>query len=127
MGFGLPLTIRSTLSNIRKLENTYAMNLLDKAELFKALSDPNRLRILKILADEQSADYGGRKGERACLCVNAVAKKLGVTQSAVSQHMRLLKHAGLVRGKRCGSFVHYSINREGWKRARVAFESLWER
>jgi ArsR family transcriptional regulator len=96
-----------------------------QAELFKALSDPNRLRILRILADGQPAECGGRPGKRALLCVNALAKKLGVTQSAVSQHLRLLKHAGLVCGKKHGSFVHYSIDAEGWKRARTAMDSLW--
>jgi len=95
-----------------------------QVELFKALSDPNRLKILQILADERTTDCGGRKGESIRLCVNALAKKLGVTQSAVSQHLRLLKHAGLVHGERHGSFIHYSLDREGWKRARAAFDTL---
>jgi ArsR family transcriptional regulator len=95
-----------------------------QVELFKALSDPNRLKILQILADERTMDCEGRKGEPVRLCVNALAKKLGITQSAVSQHLRLLKHAGLVNGERRGSFIHYSLDREGWKRARAAFDAL---
>jgi DNA-binding transcriptional ArsR family regulator len=95
-----------------------------QAELFKALSDPNRLKILQFLADEHAMNCGGRKGARIYLCVNALAKKLGVTQSAVSQHLRLLKHAGLVNGERRGSFIHYYLDREGWKRARAAFDAL---
>jgi ArsR family transcriptional regulator len=92
--------------------------------LFKALSDPNRLKILQILADGHTTDCEGRKGAPVRLCVNALAKKLGITQSAVSQHLRLLKHAGLVSGERRGSFIHYSLDREGWKRARTAFDAL---
>jgi DNA-binding transcriptional ArsR family regulator len=44
--------------------------------------------------------------------VNALAYKLGVTQSAVSQHLRVLKSAGLVQGERRGYRVHYFIDRE---------------
>ena len=74
------------------------------AETFKALSDPTRLRLVKLLSE------GG-----GTLCVNALARRLGVTQSAVSQHLRVLRHAGLVRGERRGPFVHYSLDREGLK------------
>jgi DNA-binding transcriptional ArsR family regulator len=72
-------------------------------EIFKALSDPTRLRLVKLL--------GECKGERT-LCVNALAHRLGVTQSAVSQHLRVLRQAGLVRGERRGHFVHYSLDRD---------------
>ncbi len=72
------------------------------AETFKALSDPTRLRLVKLLGES-----GG------VLCVNALAHTLGVTQSAVSQHLRVLRHAGLVRGERRGYFVHYSLDQDG--------------
>ena len=72
------------------------------AETFKALSDPTRLRLVKLLAE------GG-----GALCVNALARRLGVTQSAASQHLRVLRHAGLVRGERRGTFVHYMLDGEG--------------
>jgi ArsR family transcriptional regulator len=68
------------------------------SEVFKALSDPTRLRLVKLLTDH--------KGE---LCVNALARRLNVTQSAVSQHLRVLRQAGLVKGNRRGSEVHYSL------------------
>lgn len=51
-------------------------------------------------------------GKGGALCVNALANSLDITQSAVSQHLRVLRQAGLVRGERRGSFVHYSLNRE---------------
>ena len=50
------------------------------------------------------------------LCVNALAHKLGVTQSAVSQHLRVLRQAGLVRGERYGAFVHYALDPDGLER-----------
>jgi DNA-binding transcriptional ArsR family regulator len=71
------------------------------AEIFKALSDPTRLRLVKLLSE-----HGG------ALCVNALAHRLGVTQSAVSQHLRVLRQAGLVNGQRRGHFVHYSLDRD---------------
>jgi ArsR family transcriptional regulator len=71
------------------------------AEIFKALSDPTRLRLVKLLGE-----HGG------ALCVNALAHRLEVTQSAVSQHLRVLRQAGLVNGQRHGHFVHYSLDRD---------------
>ena len=68
------------------------------SEVFKALSDPTRLRLVKLLSDYKGA-----------LCVNALARELNVTQSAVSQHLRVLRQIGLVKGDRRGSAVHYSL------------------
>jgi len=67
--------------------------------LFKALSDPTRVQILVHLADGH-------------LCVGALAQRLGVTHSAVSQHLRILREAGLVDGDKRGYWVHYSLDRE---------------
>ena len=72
------------------------------ARLFKALSDETRLRLLKLLAD---------RGPEGALCVGALAGELGVTQSAVSQHLAVLRSAGLVVDERRGYFVHYRLNR----------------
>jgi ArsR family transcriptional regulator len=68
-------------------------------ELLKALADPTRLKIVEML---------GTHGH--VLCVNALASKLGVTQSAVSQHLRVLRQAELVESERRGYFVHYSLD-----------------
>ena len=80
------------------------------AEVFKALSDPTRLRLIKLLS-ECSSQPDGCGGES--LCVNALTNKLEVTQSAVSQHLRILRQAGLVRGERRGQMVHYSLDQDG--------------
>ena len=44
------------------------------------------------------------------LCVGALAARLDVTQSAVSQHLRILRDAGLVSAERRGYFTHYRLN-----------------
>jgi ArsR family transcriptional regulator, arsenate/arsenite/antimonite-responsive transcriptional repressor len=84
------------------------------AEIFKALSDPTRFRLLKLLSSCQPGVCQGGP-----LCVNALSNRLGVTQSAVSQHLRILKHAGLVRGERHGSFMHYSIDPKGFEQCKA--------
>jgi len=62
----------------------------------KALSDPNRVRVLKLL----------QHGE---LCVCEIQKVLGLAQSTVSKHMKLLEDAGLVDRKRQGTWILYSL------------------
>ena len=65
------------------------------AELFKALSNPVRWNILRLLKQRP-------------FCVNALTYRLNVSQPAVSQHLKVLEHAGLVRGTKTGLQVHYS-------------------
>ncbi|HMK46599.1 MAG TPA: metalloregulator ArsR/SmtB family transcription factor [Methanocella sp.] len=59
-------------------------------EVFKALGDVNRITIMYILASEQVEK----------ICVTDLAKMLGITQPAVSQHLRTLKSAGLIDSSR---------------------------
>ena len=68
------------------------------AEIYKAFSDPTRLKILKLLVDHKFQ------------CVNAITGKLGVTQSAVSQHLRILSEAGILKSRKEGTSVYYTIN-----------------
>jgi DNA-binding transcriptional ArsR family regulator len=79
----------------------------EHAALFSVLADPTRLKLLKLLAQQQ---------EPNALCVNALAYQLRVTQSAISQHLRVLKSASLVKGERRGYRVHYFINQEALAR-----------
>ena len=71
----------------------------DLARLLKVLSVGTRVQIVQIL-----------KGR--ALCVNALAAKLDVTQGAVSQHLRVMRDAGLVIDEKRGYFVHYRLNEE---------------
>ncbi len=81
----------------------------EQAAVFAVLSDPTRLGLVKLLCRQ--------RGSRV-LCVNALANLLGVTQSAVSQHLRILKSIGLVKGERRGYHIHYSINSDVLERCR---------
>jgi DNA-binding transcriptional ArsR family regulator len=67
------------------------------AELFKALSDPTRVRIIAELA-------------RAEACVHDLAATLGLTPSAVSHQLRLLRHMHVVRPRRDGRHVFYRLD-----------------
>jgi DNA-binding transcriptional ArsR family regulator len=104
------------------------MDEIDELALtLKALSDPTRLRLVRLLSGNSAADCSSRTRDRAreCqgrgfLCVNALAQRLGVTQSAVSQHLRVLRQVGLVSGERRGSFVHYTLDRESLDRSLAA-------
>jgi len=70
----------------------------DTADIFKALGEETRLKIIKIIA---------ARGNN--LCVGAIAGCLKVSQPAVSQHLKVLKNAGLVEANRDGFHVHYSV------------------
>lgn len=79
-----------------------------QAALFSALADPTRLKLLSLLSRQQ---------EPHALCVNGLAFRLGVTQPAVSQHLKVLKSAGLIKGERRGYRIHYFINQDAMKQA----------
>jgi ArsR family transcriptional regulator len=97
------------------------------AEIFKALADPTRLRLIKLLGDQSPDVCQGTCNGAKFLCVNALANKLGVTQSAVSQHLRVLRQAGLVHGERHGTFMHYSLDQDGMDKYKAALrEALGE-
>ena len=68
-------------------------------EILKALADEKRLKICRILLSND-------------LCVGALAKHLGISKPAVSQHLRILRKAGLVRGEKRGYWTHYRVDRQ---------------
>jgi ArsR family transcriptional regulator len=82
-------------------QDRFQENTVKQAAVFSALADPTRLKLLKLLCGQRAPE---------ALCVNALAALLGVTQSAVSQHLRVLKAIGLVNGERRGYHIHYFIN-----------------
>jgi len=67
------------------------------ARMLKVLAVPSRVRVIRLL-----------KGRT--LCVNALAARLDVTQGAVSQHLRIMRDAGLVIDDKRGYYVHYRLN-----------------
>lgn len=69
-----------------------------QAELFKVLAVDSRIRIIELLK------------QKGPLGTNEMSDMLGITPSAVSQHLRILKHAGLVRNERKGYWIPYEID-----------------
>jgi ArsR family transcriptional regulator, arsenate/arsenite/antimonite-responsive transcriptional repressor len=65
----------------------------------KALADERRLKILQLLTAND-------------LCVGALAKHLSISKPAVSQHLQILRKAGLVKGEKRGYWTHYVVERE---------------
>jgi DNA-binding transcriptional ArsR family regulator len=82
-------------------------------EAIAALADPTRRRIFERL----------RGGPRP---VVEIARGLPVSRPAVSQHLRVLKEAGLVRERRAGTRNYYSVDGEGLAAVREYFEEFWE-
>jgi ArsR family transcriptional regulator, arsenate/arsenite/antimonite-responsive transcriptional repressor len=81
------------------------------AVLFGALSSEPRLRILELLR--------GR-----ALCVGALAARLDLSPSAVSQHLRILRNVGLVVADKRGQFVHYVVDSRALDRSRKTAEAV---
>ena len=70
--------------------------LFDAAELLKVFGDSTRIRIIFVLC----------KGE---LCVRDIADSLGMTQSAISHQLRILKQSRLAKSRREGKSIFYSL------------------
>jgi DNA-binding transcriptional ArsR family regulator len=79
----------------------------------EALGDPTRLAIFQSLAKQP-------------LAVNQLAELLPVSRPAVSQHLRVLKEARLVSGRKAGTRRIYEVNPEGVALLREHFDKLWE-
>jgi len=78
-----------------------------------ALGDPTRRRVLEVL----------REGERA---VGDLAGELPVSRPAVSQHLRVLKGAGLVSERRDGTRHLYAVDTAGLTALRTYLEAFWD-
>lgn len=72
---------------------------MENIALLKALADETRLKLVRLLLTRH-------------FCVRALARKLGISQAAVSQHLKVLREAGLLTGEKKGYFMHYGVNRE---------------
>jgi DNA-binding transcriptional ArsR family regulator len=67
------------------------------AQLFKALSDPTRVRLISILAEHE-------------LCVHSIVEALEMTQSAISHQLHTLRMLRLVRSRKEGKHVYYTLD-----------------
>jgi DNA-binding transcriptional ArsR family regulator len=84
---------------ITKIE-AYSEEILNKAQLFKALGHPARIAILEFLAKQTS-----------CICGEIVAE-LPLSQASISRHLNELKEVGLIKGTISGTSVCYCLNLE---------------
>ena len=76
----------------------------ENAKVFKALCDEKRLKILEIL-----------QGGEQCVC--KLFEPLGLPQSTLSYHLKILCESGIVEGRQEGKWTHYRINGEGSRAA----------
>ncbi len=69
-----------------------------EGKILKALGDPKRFLLLQLMSDRS-------------YCVRALAQKSCLSESAVSQHLKILREAGLVYGIKKGYYTHYSLDK----------------
>ncbi|MBN1193958.1 MAG: winged helix-turn-helix transcriptional regulator [Methanomicrobiaceae archaeon] len=85
--------------------------------MFKALGDPNRLQIISLLASDTTGKLG----------ISDLAAKLGISQPAVSPHVRTLKNVHIVELRKEGYHVYLSFNRERISQYQEHSNSMVER
>ena len=81
------------------------------AEICKILSVEARVKILQLL-----------KGRS--LCVNAITRQLNISQSAISQHLRILKSAEFVKAEKRGYWIHYCLNTKKIKSCKTVIDKI---
>jgi ArsR family transcriptional regulator, arsenate/arsenite/antimonite-responsive transcriptional repressor len=72
----------------------------DFIRVMKALSDPNRVKVVKMLQHKE-------------MCVCEIQAALGIAQPTVSKHLKVLEDAGLVQSKKAGLWVNYTLSGGG--------------
>lgn len=70
--------------------------IIDLSELFKIFGDSTRVKIINVLINNE-------------LCVNDISEKINVSQSAVSHQLRILKQSKLVKFRKDGQTIYYSL------------------
>lgn len=85
---------------------------LDPSEMFRVLGVETRIRIIDLL--KSKGPLGAKN----------IAEFLGITPAAVSQHLKILKQAGLVRSERKGFWIPYSIDEEALENCRDVLSEI---
>ena len=83
----------------------------ERAKVFKALCDARRQRILELL-------HGGE----TCACV--LMEEMGMPQSSLSYHMKILCESGIVTSREEGKWTHYQISRQGSEKAVALLKTI---
>ena len=98
---------------MRKTKVTFNNEKLQvSSELMRALAHPLRLKILEFI------------DKHGTINVNKIYNTLKIEQSITSQHLRILRLAGVVHAIRDGKFIHYSIDYSIIKRAEIAVNNF---
>lgn len=84
---------------------------MELLKTLKILSDDTRFKIIELLSAQD-------------LCVGALAKRLGITDAAVSQHLQILRKGGLLTGEKRGYWTHYSVEKAALIQAAEQLKSL---
>lgn len=71
---------------------------MEQTTVLKAISDETRMKILKLLLKHN-------------YCVRALARNLKLSEATISQHLKILREAGLLVGEKRGYFMHYDVER----------------
>lgn len=95
-------------------ETELSSDILKMAEFAKAMSHPVRVYILKKLSKLDACCYSGD-----------IAAELQIGRSGLSQHLKELKHAGLINGHVKKPYIKYCINKENWLIAEKLFGELF--
>ena len=95
-------------------ENELTEEILKTAAFAKAMSHPVRVYILQKLSKLDACCYSGD-----------IAEELQIGRSGLSQHLKELKHAGLINAHVKKPFIKYCINKENWAMAQKMFNNLF--
>lgn len=85
----------------------------DQSGIYKVLGDPHRLHMIELLGSNE-------------LTVGELEQQVKLSQSATSQHLKLLQEAGLVRFRKKGNFRIYMLRTDSLKKAMRIFDYLWD-
>ena len=97
------------------------------ADVVKALANSRRLEIMNWLRDPARHFPPQVDGDlvKDGVCGVFIAQKLGVSQPTASEHLRILTHAGLIRGKRIKQWTFYKRDEKRIREVKRAFRSAW--
>lgn len=89
----------------------------DTTEVFKALGDPTRLEVIRLLSSDEQED----------LSVSDLARKLGISQPAVSQHIKVLKNIGILEAHKRGFRVFYNVHKKRLASHKAHIDKLFKK
>lgn len=93
----------------------YSNETLAIANAFKILKNPIRLHILKVLSEKNSCCYS-----------NEISDQLNISPSTLSQHLKELRYAGLIKGEVQSPYIKYCINKVNWEKSKELINKFFE-